>query len=63
MKWRAKSYFAYKVLKFTNKYNLLSKGMHVLCTTSLIISYTNQVLLLALGGCLEEEKNRQKNGT
>jgi len=31
--------------------------MHFLCTTSLIISYKNQPLLLALGGWLEE-KNR-----
>jgi len=30
----------------------------LLCTTSLIISYKNQPLLLPLRGCLEE-KNRQ----
>jgi len=35
--------------------------MHFLCTTSLIISYQNQPLLLSLGGCLEE-KNRQISG-
>jgi len=41
---------------------LLSKGIYVLCTTSLIISYKNQPLLLSPGGCLEE-KNRQIGGT
>jgi len=35
--------------------------MYLLCTTSLIISYENQPLLLSLGGCLEE-KNRQISG-
>jgi len=32
--------------------------MHFLCSTSLIISYKNQPLLLLLGGSLEE-KNGQ----
>jgi len=29
--------------------------MHFLCTTSLIISYKNQPLLLSLGGCVEKK--------
>jgi len=31
-----------------------SNGMNFLCTTNLIISHKNQLLLLALGGWLEE---------
>ena len=29
--------------------------MHLLCSTSLNISYQNQSLLLSLGGCLDEK--------
>jgi len=36
--------------------------MHFLCTTSLIISYKNQPLLLSLGGYLEEKKETNKLG-
>jgi len=36
--------------------------MHLLCTTSLNISYKNQSLLLSLGGCLDEKKNTQISG-
>jgi len=33
--------------------------MHFLCTTSLIISYKNQLLLLSLGDWLEEKIGKQ----
>ena len=38
--------------------NLLSEGMHFLCTIILVISWKNQPLLLFLGGCLEEKKGQ-----
>ena len=50
--------------KFSNLLNnlfLLFKGMHLLCTTNLKISYKNQPLLLSLSYRLEE-KIRQING-
>jgi len=47
--------FRKKFLNLLNNLFLLSEGMHFLCTTSFIISYQNQPLLLSLGGCLEEE--------
>jgi len=43
-----------KIYSSINFY-LLSKRIHFLCTTSLIISYKNQPLLLSLGGCLEKK--------
>ena len=47
--------FRKKFLNLLNNLFLLSEGIHFLCTTSLIISYQNQPLLISLGGCLEEE--------
>ena len=37
-----------------------SKGTYFLCTTDLNRSHKNQPLLFALGGWLEEKKNRPK---
>ena len=53
--------FRKKVLKFIKQFIFIIQRMHFLCTTSLIISYQNQPLLLSLGGCLEE-KYRQISG-
>jgi len=46
------------VLKYTNQFNLLSKGMHFPSTTSLILSYKNQLLLLSLGSCLKQKTSK-----
>jgi len=54
--------FRKKVYNLLKNLFSLFKAMHFLCTTSLNISYKNQPLLLSLGGCLEEKKNRQISG-
>jgi len=46
--------FRKKFKNLLNKLFFLFKGIHFLCTTGLNISYKNQLLLLSLGGCLEE---------
>jgi len=47
--------FRKKVIKFIKQFFLLSKGMQFLCTTTLIISYKNQPLLLSQVAALKKK--------
>jgi len=56
-KWVTTYYFSYNFLKFTKQSFVVIKCdvLYFLCTTNLIITYTNQPLLVVLGGWLEKK--------
>jgi len=50
--------FRTKFQNLLNNFFLLCKGMHILCTRTVIISYKNQPYLLSLSGSLEEKNGK-----